>query len=163
MDVPVHLNTNPEEFMKRLTIFLAVLLSLIPFSRTLLSFCGFYVAKGDAKLFNRASQIVLVREGDRTVLTMANDFRGHLKEFAIVIPVPTFLQKDQIHVIEKALLEHVDAYSAPRLVEYYDQSPCQIRMYAMQAPASPKKRSAKDAEERAKSLGVTIEASYTVG
>jgi hypothetical protein len=149
--------------MKRLAIFGIVLLSLIPFSRILLSFCGFYVAKGDAKLFNKASQVVLVREGDRTVLTMANDFRGDPKEFALVIPVPTFLQKDQIQVMEKALLEHIDAYSAPRLVEYYDENPCQIRMYAMQAPASPKKRSAKDPEEGAKSLGVTIEASYTVG
>ena len=29
------------------------------------AFCGFYVAKGDAKIFNRASQVVLVRDGDR--------------------------------------------------------------------------------------------------
>jgi len=49
-----------------------------------LSFCGFYVASGDAKLFNKASQVALVRDGDRTVLTMANDFRGEPKEFAIV-------------------------------------------------------------------------------
>ena len=41
-----------------------------------LAFCGFYVAKADAKLFNKASQVVLVRDGDRTVLTMANDFQG---------------------------------------------------------------------------------------
>ena len=30
-------------------------------------FCGFYVAKADTKLFNQASQVVLVRDGDRTV------------------------------------------------------------------------------------------------
>src|SRR4029450_13485154 len=35
-----------------------------------LGFCGFYVSKADAKLFNKASQVVLVRDGDRTVLTM---------------------------------------------------------------------------------------------
>ena len=40
------------------------------------AFCGFYVAKADTKLFNKASQVVLVRDGDRTVVTMANDFRG---------------------------------------------------------------------------------------
>ena len=59
---------------------------------------------------------MLVRDGDRTVLTMANDFRGDPKEFAVVVPVPTVLQKDQIHVGDKALVEHLDAYSAPRLV-----------------------------------------------
>ena len=61
-------------------------------------FCGFYVAKADTKLFNQASQVVLVRDGDRTVLTMANDFKGDPKEFAVVIPVPTVLQREQIHV-----------------------------------------------------------------
>ena len=30
---------------------------------TVLGFCGFYVAKADTKLFNKASQVVLVRDG----------------------------------------------------------------------------------------------------
>src|SRR3989440_6908809 len=83
-------------------------------------FCGFYVCKADTKLFNRASQVVLVRDGERTVLTMANDFSGTPTEFAVVIPVPTRIERDQIHVAEKALVDHLDAYSAPRLVEYFD-------------------------------------------
>jgi len=58
------------------------------------AFCGFYVAKADARLFNRASQVVLVRNDDKTVLTMANDFKGDPKEFAVVIPVPTFLERE---------------------------------------------------------------------
>ena len=73
------------------------------FAEPLRAFCGFYVAKADTKLFNQASQVVLVRDGDRTVLTMANDFKGEPKEFAVVIPVPTFLTREQIHVGEKAL------------------------------------------------------------
>src|SRR5947199_3317132 len=87
------------------------------------AFCGFYVAKADTKLFNQASQVVLVRDGDRTVMTMANDFKGDLKEFAVVIPVPSFLERGQIHVGERALLDHLDAYSATRLVEYFDSDP----------------------------------------
>ena len=93
------------------------------------AFCGFYVAKADTKLFNQASQVVLVRDGDRTVMTMANDFKGELKEFAVVIPVPTFLKREQIHVGDKALVDHLDAYSAPRLVEYFDENPCDRRRY----------------------------------
>src|SRR6266508_3480297 len=88
------------------------------------AFCGFYVAKADAKLFNKASQVVIARHEDKTVLTMANDYQGDPKEFAIVIPVPTFLERDQIHVGDKALVEHLDAFTAPRLVEYYDPDPC---------------------------------------
>ena len=41
----------------------------------------------------------------------------------MVIPVPTFLAREQIHVGEKALVDHLDAYSAPRLVEYFDDEP----------------------------------------
>src|SRR5580765_6088367 len=92
------------------------------------AFCGFFVASGDAKLFNHASQVVLVRDEDRTVLTMANDFKGEPKEFALVVPVPTVLQKGQIHVAERAPIDHLDAYSAPRLVEYFDDDPCAKRL-----------------------------------
>jgi hypothetical protein len=126
-------------------------------------FCGFYVAKADTKLFNRASQVALVRDGDRTVITMANDFEGDLKEFAVVIPVPTFLKKEQIHIGDKALVDHLDAYSSPRLVEYFDPDPCgqvsgrnELKVSA-QAPMLDRDVG------RAESLGVTIEARYTVG
>jgi hypothetical protein len=130
---------------------------------TMAAFCGFYVGKADTKLFNRASQVVLVRDGDRTVMTMASDFQGDLKEFAIVIPVPTFLKREQIHVGDKALVDHLDAYSAPRLVEYFDPDPCEMRrfesmMLPLAAPAT-----ADAVRTRAKSLGVTVEAQYTVG
>src|SRR3979490_107533 len=126
-------------------------------SATAHAFCGFYVAKGDAKVFNRASQVVLVRDADRTVMTMANDFRGDPKEFAVVIPVPTVITRGQIHIADKALIDHLDAYSAPRLVEYFDEDPCMRyeamdRMMAQNAPSATGAMMMKD---RAKSLGVT--------
>ena len=95
------------------------------------AFCGFYVSKADTKLFNKASKVVLVREDDKTVMTMANDFEGDAKDFAVVIPVPTFIEKGQIHVGDNALIEHLDAYSAPRLVEYFDEDPCAPRPIPM--------------------------------
>ena len=52
-----------------------------------------------------------------------------MKEFALVVPVPTFLTREQIHVGDKALVDHLDAYSAPRLVEYFDDDPCQRMVY----------------------------------
>lgn len=140
-------------------------LTLLAAAEAAYAFCGFYVAKADTKLFNQASQVVMVRDGDRTVLTMANDFKGDPKEFAIVIPVPTVLQREQIHVAEKALLDHLDAYSAPRLVEYFDPDPCQELAYRREVPApmAAQESAAGGARDRAKSLGVTIEAEYTVG
>src|SRR5215813_326366 len=128
----------------RRTLFGVAVASIIVWSTpSILGFCGFYVAKADTKLFNRASQVVLVRDGDRTVMTMANDFEGEPKEFAVVIPVPTFLSREQIHVGEKTLVDHVDAYSAPRLVEYFDRDPCdRFELRSSMAPAAAAKMAA---------------------
>jgi hypothetical protein len=130
------------------------------------AFCGFYVAKADTKLFNKASKVVVARKGERTVVTMASDYRGELKEFALVIPVPTVVAKEQIKVVESAWVDHLDAYSAPRLVEYFDPDPCAVRRYDQVVAAAP--RAAAPVPEarilrKADALGVKIEAEYTVG
>lgn len=146
--------------MRRLLLSLVFL--AVPLSAH--AFCGFYVAKADTKIFNKASQVVLVRNEDKTVLTMANDFKGDPKEFAVVVPVPTFITKEQIHVADKALIDHLDAYTAPRLVEYFDPNPCDIpKPMMMAAPAGSASALEDRAVQRAKSLGVKIEAQYTVG
>ena len=148
-----------------LSLGLAVL-ALFALSSPTLAFCGFYVGKADTGLFNQASKVVLVRDGDRTVITMANDYRGEASEFALVIPVPTAIEREQIHVAEPALIEHLDAYTAPRLVEYFDDDPCQVhlRMRAdAAAPVAEMQALGYVGDAEAKSLGVTIEARYDVG
>jgi hypothetical protein len=130
------------------------------------AFCGFYVGKSDAKLFNEASQVALVRDGERTVMTMSNDYKGELSDFALVVPVPTVLTKEQIHVGERRVIERLDAYSAPRLVEYFDPDPCAVARYPMAMSLAEGVRAApaaKDELKRAHALGVTVEARYTIG
>jgi hypothetical protein len=144
------------------TITAAVLTVLV--TTTAQAFCGFYVAKADTSLFNQASQVVLVRDGNRTIITMANDFEGEAEDFAIVIPVPTMIQREQINVGDRAVIEHLDAYTSPRLVEYHDADPCmrlevaEIRRSDAALPASSRQMG-----QAARSRGVTIEAQYTVG
>src|SRR5215471_20943928 len=144
-----------------LTVAVAALLPAASYA-----FCGFYVGKADASLFNEASQVVLVRDGDRTVVTMSNDYRGELTDFALVVPVPTLITREQIHIGDRKYIEHLDAYSAPRLVEYHDPDPCALRESAfsevMGARAMPKS-AAVAFDKEAKALGVTVEAQYTVG
>lgn len=130
------------------------------------AFCGFYVAKADAQLFNQASQVVLVRDGERTVLTMSNDYKGELSDFAVVVPVPTVLTRQQIHVGDRKYIERLDAYSAPRLVEYHDEDPCMhLERKKMKTFAESNSYDAPAAAsaDRAKALGVKIEAQYTIG
>jgi len=130
------------------------------------AFCGFYVAKADTDLFNQSSKVALVRDGDRTVITMANDYIGDPTEFAMVIPVPTVITKEQVHISDASLLDHLDAYTAPRLVEYFDSNPCARREYergfklssVLESAAPPAPVAMAD-----NSLGVTIEESFSVG
>ncbi|HEY2104288.1 MAG TPA: DUF2330 domain-containing protein, partial [Candidatus Binataceae bacterium] len=130
------------------------------------AFCGFYVGKSDTSLYNHASQVVMVRNGNKTVLSLMNDYQGEPSEFALVVPVPEVLQREQIHIGDRELFKRLDAYSSPRLVEYYDEDPCRRAEFSdapMMMAAPARGFAAMRAMEKAKSLGVTIEAQYTVG
>jgi hypothetical protein len=105
----------------------AICAQLVVSAEPVSAFCGFYVAQADAKLFNKSSKVVIARNGQRTAITMASDYEGEPNEFALVVPVPTFIEKSQISVVETTTVDHLDAYTAPRLVEYYDPDPCPPR------------------------------------
>jgi hypothetical protein len=131
------------------------------------AFCGFYVSKADGTLKNKTSEVILVRDGNRNVITMFNDFKGNLKDFAMVVPVPVVLQKKDIKVVDQYIFTTLNEYSKPRLVEYYDENPCYDYEYKRKGALSGRapgvmmeaNKSARDQS----SLGVKIEAKYLVG
>ncbi len=135
------------------------------------AFCGFFAGKADASLFNEASQVILVRDGKHSVISMLNDFKGQLTDFALVVPVPQVLEKGQVRIGDKKLFDRLDAYSAPRVAEYYDPDPCPVgQQYyldrdkdAVMAEAAPASTGRMEKKKSDKALGVTVEASYTVG
>ena len=88
------------------------------------AFCGFYVAPGDQPLYNDASMVALMREGTRTVISMSNNYKGPASDFAMVVPVPVVLQKENVKTLPREIFSKLEALSAPRLVEYWEQDPC---------------------------------------
>lgn len=147
---------------------LSLLLVLLCANAQAFAFCGFYVAKADAKLFNKSSQVIIVRDGNHTVITMANDFQGSVKDFAMVVPVPEVLKESDIRVAQQHIFDKFDAYTSPRMVEYYDANPCQPVYETTIASGSRRSKSMAlddfaEVVEEEKDLGVTIEATYTVG
>ena len=141
----------------------AIALFCLSFAGPAAAFCGFYVAKADTKLFNEASKVVIARHDGKTVITMVNDYQGDPKEFAMVVPVPSVLEREQIHVTENALVDHLDAYTAPRLVEYFDPDPCRPVMAYKRSNLGLEFAATTESRGAAKALGVTIDAQYTVG
>jgi Na+-transporting NADH:ubiquinone oxidoreductase subunit NqrB len=69
-------NITMKPFMKKIAAFI-ILASML--SHEAFAFCGFYVSKADGTLKNKTSQVILVRDGNRTVITMYNDFQATLK------------------------------------------------------------------------------------
>ena len=100
------------------------LAAMIALSQTAQAFCGFYVATSDQPLTNRASRVVLVHQDGHTLVTMASDVHGDPKEFALVIPVPTVIRREQVRIVEPETVEHLADYTKPRLVQYFDPDPC---------------------------------------
>lgn len=100
------------------------LMTVASMGQVVQAFCGFYVAKAGAELYNNKSEVILVRDGKNTTITMSNDFTGDVKDFAMVVPVPNVLDRNDIQIADPSIFQMLDAYSAPRLVEYFDANPC---------------------------------------
>ena len=130
------------------------------------AFCGFFVAGSNNDLASDASKVVLMRKGNRTALTLSNNYKGPAESFAMVVPVPVVLKKEDVKTLKADVFDHIDQLSAPRLVEYWEEDPCSARRYREE-----EKRMDKGAVEYAPSasggrgakLGVKIEAQFTVG
>jgi hypothetical protein len=101
------------------------------------AFCGFYVARADGSLYNEASKVVFVRDGRQSTITMSSDYTGPASEFALIVPAPYVLAREDIQTVEPATVDHLDAYTAPRLVEYFDGDPCAQGAFAVEVIESP--------------------------
>jgi hypothetical protein len=82
------------------------------------AFCGTFVGSPGAELVNHTSQVVIARQGDRTTLTLVADYQGALSDFALLIPVPESLEPERVTAVDAGLVDRLDRYSTPRLVEY---------------------------------------------
>lgn len=109
---------------------LLLLALLLP--RPASAMCGFFVAPlptgkaqvAAARLGNSASQVVLLRKGTRTSMTLSNNYKGPAENFALVVPVPVVLKKEDVKTLSPDILKHLETLSAPRLLETWENDPC---------------------------------------
>jgi MYXO-CTERM domain-containing protein len=151
--------------VKRLGLAVAIVASLIA-PRAAHAFCGFYVAGSGEPLYNNATQVTLMRQGTRTVLSMQNNYQGPPQDFALVIPVPVVLQKEQVQTLRADVFGKVDVMGSPRLVEYWEQDPCAEDVYSgepMKMAMGAGMAMEDDAPSAGRDYGVKIEAKFTVG
>src|SRR5687767_11648500 len=139
---------------------LGLLLALLPGAAH--AFCGFYVGGASSKLYNNATQVVMMRDGTRTVLAIQNNYQGPPENFAMVVPVPVILQKENVKTLTKDVFERIDILDSPRLVEYWEQDPCYQPKYKKDAKSGGAIPRPSPPTETNTELGVKIEAQFTV-
>ena len=129
------------------------------------AFCGFYVARADGELFNKASMVVYTRVNETSVITMSSDYRGDPAEFAMIVPTPKVLERSQVTTVPSATVAHLDRYTAPRLVEYFEEDPCApvVLEEPVVAEAYDGGPTRKERLDGARALGVKIEREFAVG
>ena len=128
------------------------------------AFCGFYVTGSDQQLVADATQVVLMRKGTRTVLSMQNNYKGPPEAFAMVIPVPVVLKEKDVKTLPPQVFANVERMGAPRLVEYWEQDPCTPeRTYEFARAGAPPPMAAAPRALKSADLGVTVEAQFSVG
>ncbi|MCA9675575.1 MAG: DUF2330 domain-containing protein, partial [Myxococcales bacterium] len=129
------------------------------------AFCGFYIDGAGKKMFNEATQVVMMRKGTHTVLSMRNTYQGPVEDFAMVVPVPVVLQEDDVKTLPADIFDKIDTMGSPRLVEYWEQDPCGGGGFGSRnrKMASRGSGAARSEDRVDKDLGVTVEAQFTVG
>ncbi len=128
------------------------------------AFCGFYVGGAEADLFNNATMVTLMRTDRTTVLSMQNNYEGPPTDFAMVVPVPEILQEENVRTLTHDVFDRVDRMAAPRLVEYWEQDPCNPHIYPMEEAMRTSMSINFDGVELEgdADYGVVVEAEFTV-
>jgi len=122
-------------------------------------FCGVYLGSTGDQMVNKSSQVVLVRQGTTTHVTLVNNYTGPLDEFAIVVPVPELLGPDDVQTVDPVHVEALQQYSAPRQVTY----DCPVPHTGWVWDTAFDTDTADTADTADTGSGVTVLAEYEVG
>ncbi len=116
--------------------------------------CGGYVAHNEGLRMNDAVELVVVRDGTRTVMSVRNRYRGPAEEFALLVPVPVVLQPGDVVTLSATVFDQLSDLTAPQLYHLREDDPCRPPSKGEGAGAPP---------GGTRDLGVQVESAFQVG
>jgi len=88
------------------------------------AFPGFLASKTKTDIKINSTQVVLMKKGNVTAVTVMSDYEGPLDPFAMVLVVPPDVAADHVTTLKREYVDRLDMISAPRFHEYWEQDPC---------------------------------------
>lgn len=122
---------------------------------------GTLVSTADGGITNDVSQAILLHDGTRAVLTIANTYVGPRADFAMIVPVPASVGPDDVKSPPGHVFQKLEMLTSPRIVEYWEQDPCAASTAAAKT-TGPMKIDAR-LEVRATPLQVAVDATFEAG
>ncbi len=101
---------------------IGALLLLLPVEAAALP--GFFATQTKTKPTSLSTQVAVMMNGDDSVVTVMTDYKGPMKPFAWVIPVPTDVQASEVKILKRGALERLEELTAPRFHEFWEMDPC---------------------------------------
>ncbi|HET9958852.1 MAG TPA: DUF2330 domain-containing protein [Polyangiaceae bacterium] len=88
------------------------------------AFNGFFASKKEGGAKSYTTQVVVMKKAGASVVSVMPDYEGPLEGFALVMLVPEDVTVDGVTTLKREFVDRVDALSAPRFHEFWEQDPC---------------------------------------
>ena len=88
------------------------------------AFPGFIASKKSTDVKIHSTQMVVMKKGNTTAVSVMPDYEGPLEPFAMVLVVPSDVTAERVTTLKREYVDRVDQISAPRFHEYWEQDPC---------------------------------------
>jgi hypothetical protein len=84
-----------------------------------------FAGKGSEKASSHQAQVVIMKSGETTAVTVMPDYQGPVTPFALVTVVPSDVDAEHVTTLKREFVDRVDTISAPRFSEFWEMDPCE--------------------------------------
>jgi MYXO-CTERM domain-containing protein len=108
---------------RRQSLGFSLLLASLTAASGAAAFPGFMAGKTKAPVVH-ATDVVLMKKGSSTVVSVMPDYQGPLEPFVVVLATPADVTADHVVTLKREFIDHANQMSAPRFHEFWEQDPC---------------------------------------
>ncbi len=86
---------------------------------------GVFASKTPGRHHSGAAEVVVMRDGATTILTVKRDVTGPREPFVWILPVPETVELDTALALRPLAIDALAEADAPRLEAYWEEDPCE--------------------------------------